>query len=236
MDRGIFVALSGATLHEKRLEILTDNLANVNTAGFKKRKPVFEDAMPSPYGPRTFSVLKEVVTDMSQGTTQKTGRPLDVAIRGDGFFAVQTPNGVRYTRDGSFTIGPDNTMSTNEGHPVMGENGVIKLTSSEVTIDTTGAVQDSTGAVVGRLKLVNFNNPAMLSREGSYFVPSPDAKPTPAGDDTRVQQGYVEISNVNAVRAMTTMIEALRSYETHAKMIQAIDDMTKKAIEEVGRT
>lgn len=235
MDRGIFVALSGATLHEKRLEILTDNLANVNTAGFKKRKPVFEDAMPSPYGPRTFSVLKEVVTDMSQGATERTGRPLDVAIRGDGFFAVQTPNGVRYTRDGSFTVGPDNTVSTNEGHPVIGEQGVIKLTSSDVSIDTTGVVQYSGGAVIDRLKLVNFNNPALLRREGSYFVPAAGAQEVPAGEDTQVQQGYVEVSNVNAVRAMTTMIEAMRSYETHAKMIQSIDDMTKKAIEEVGR-
>src|SRR3990172_7791333 len=105
MDRGIFVALSGAILHERRLEVLTDNLANVNTAGFKKQKPVFEDSMPDAYGLRSFSMMKSTVTDMSQGVAEKTGRPLDAAIMGNGFFAVQTPNGERYTRDGSFTIG-----------------------------------------------------------------------------------------------------------------------------------
>lgn len=236
MDRGIFVALSGAVLHEKRLEVLTDNLANVNTAGFKKQKPVFEDAMPSPYGPRTYSVMKEVVTDMSQGTTEKTDRPLDLAIMGDGFFTVNTPNGARYTRDGSFTAGVDGALLTREGHPVLGEKGAIKLASSDVTIDATGVLRGPGGVEMDRLKLVSFRNPASLVREGGYFVPPANAGEMPAGKDTQVQQGYVEVSNVNAIRAMTTMIEALRSYETHAKMIQSIDDMTKKAIEEVGRT
>ncbi len=236
MDRGIYVALSGAVLHEKRLEVLTDNLANVNTAGFKKQKPVFEDAMPSPYGPRTYSVMKEVVTDMSQGTTERTGRPLDLALMGDGFFTVNTPNGARYTRDGSFTVGVDGALLTREGHPVLGEKGVIKLASSDVSIDATGVIRGPGGVEMDRLKLAAFRNQASLVREGGYFVPPANAGEMPVDKGTQVQQGYVEVSNVNAIRAMTTMIEALRSYETHAKMIQSIDDMTKKAIEEVGRT
>ncbi|MFQ5736249.1 MAG: flagellar basal-body rod protein FlgF [Thermodesulfobacteriota bacterium] len=236
MDRGIFVALSGAKLHEKRLEVLTYNLANVNTAGFKKQKPLFEDAMPAPYGPRTYSVMKGVMTDMSQGVAEQTGRPLDVALKGDGFFSVDTPAGVRYTRDGSFAIGADGALVTKEGHPVMGEKGAIKLTSPDVTIDNAGVLKGPGGVKIDTLKLASFKNTADMRREGSYFVASPGAKEVPVDPSTAVQQGYVEVSNVNAVRAMTTMIEAQRSFEMQTKMIQALDELTKKAIDEVGRT
>src|SRR4030065_1419027 len=106
MDRGIFVALSGAMLHEKSSEVLPDSLANVNTAGFKMQKPVFEDSMPDAYGLRSFSSMKSTVTDMSQGVSEKTGRPFDVAIMGNGFFAIQTPEGECDTRDGTFTLCP----------------------------------------------------------------------------------------------------------------------------------
>lgn len=235
MDRGIFVALSGAVLQERRLEILTDNLANINTAGFKKQKPVFEDAMPNPWSTRTFAKSNGVTVDMSQGMTEKTDRKLDVAIKGDGFFVVDTANGPRYTRDGNFSMGIDGTLLTREGYAVRGEKGVIKLTTADVTIDATGNVQEK-GVTLDRLKLVSFNNISGLRREAGFFVPSdPSVKETKVGANTQVEQGYIETSNVNAVRAMTTMIEAMRSYETHAKMIQTMDEMTKKAIEDVGR-
>lgn len=234
MDRSIFVALSGAVIQEKRLEVLTDNLANVNTAGFKKQKPLFEDAMPDAYGIRDFASMDKVVTDMSQGPSEKTGRMLDLAIKGEGFFVLNTRNGLRYTRDGSFTLGTDGTLMSREGFPVTGEKGVIKLTSPEVEIDAEGNIREK-GAIVDRLKVVSFTNLMDLKREGNFFMPVEGAKETAVSRDTAIDQGYVETSNVNAVRAMTTMIEAMRSFETHTKMIQAIDDMTKKAIDEVGR-
>lgn len=235
MDRGIFVALSGAVLQEKRLEILSDNLANVNTAGFKKQRPLFQDAMPAPYGTRTFAVADGAVTDMSQGVAEKTGRRLDVAIKGDGFFVVDTPYGKRYTRDGNFTLGPQGNITTREGHAVLGRNGVIKLTSSDVVIDAEGNIQGN-GATIDKLKLVNFDNPGKLFREGNFFSAPLEVKEAGVSPDTGLEQGYIEVSNVNAVKSMTTMIEVLRSYETHSKMIQSLDDMTKKAIEEVGRS
>lgn len=234
MDRSIFVALSGAVIQEKRLEVLTDNLANVNTAGFKKQKPLFEDSMPDAYGIRDFASMDKVVTDMSQGPSEKTGRMLDLAIKGEGFFVMNTRNGPRYTRDGSFTLATDGTLISREGFPVTGEKGVIKLTSPEVAIDAEGNIREN-GAIVDRLKVVSFTNLMDLKREGNFFMPVDGAKETAVSKDTAIDQGYVEISNVNAVRAMTTMIEAMRSFETHTKMIQAIDDMTKKAIDEVGR-
>lgn len=235
MDRGIFVALSGAVLQERKLEYLSDNIANVNTAGFKKQKPIFENAIPRPFGARTYASLDDVVTDMSQGMTEKTDRKLDVAIKGDGFFVVNTPNGPRYTRDGSFAISREGTLETRDGYTVLGENGAIKLTSSDVTIDALGNVQDK-GNLIAKLKLVSFNTSTGLVREGSFYMPGSTAvKESPVNVNTQLEQGYIEVSNVNAVKAMTSMIEASRSYETQTKMIQTIDDMARKAIEEVGR-
>ncbi|HBG46138.1 MAG TPA: flagellar basal-body rod protein FlgF [Deltaproteobacteria bacterium] len=235
MDKGIFVALSGAVMQERRMEALTDNLANVNTAGFKAQRPLFEDAITDIFRVRTFGKLDELTIDMGQGHAQRTERKLDVAINGDGFFVVETPSGMRYTRDGSFTLNNEGNLVTMEGYPVMGDGGRIKLSTPEVLIDGAGAIHVN-GAVAAKLKLASFIDTAALRREGGFFAPLPGAKETPASPNTQVEQGYIEASNVNAVRAMTTMIEAMRSYETNTKLIQSMDDMTRKAIEEVGRT
>lgn len=235
MDKSIFVALSGAVLQERRMEVLTDNLANVNTTGFKAQRPLFEDSMTDAFRVRTFGRLDDVVTDIGQGPSQMTHRKLDVAIRGEGFFAVDTQAGTRYTRDGSFVLDPAGVLVTKEGHRVMGEDGPITLAGPDVLIDPDGGMHVN-GAAIGRLKLVSFANPLELRREGNYFVALPGAGEMPASPDTQVDQGFLEGSNVNAVRAMTTMIEAMRSYETNTKLIQSMDEMTKKAIDEVGRT
>lgn len=235
MDKGIFVALSGAVLQERRMEVLSDNLANVNTAGFKSQRPLFELASPDRFGIRTFGKLDEVANDLSQGMVQKTERKLDAAIRGEGFFAIETPYGRRYTRDGSFTVSTDGRLVTKEGNAVVGDKGEIRISSPEVSIDAVGNIT-SGGAPAGRLAVVTFKDLSLLKREGSFYAALPGAQEAPASPSTQVEQGYIESSNVNAVKAMTTMIEALRSYETHSKMIQSIDDMTRKAVEEVGRT
>ncbi len=235
MDKGIFVALSGAVLQERRMEVLTDNLANVNTTGYKGQKALFEASLPDQFRIRSFGRLGEVSTDYSQGVMQKTERKLDFAIRGEGFFAVETPNGRGYTRDGSFTAGANGELLTREGYQVLGDNGQpLRLAPGEVAVDSLGKLT-SGGKSIGGLKLSNFSDLTQLRREGSVYRAAPGAVDRPVSPNTQVEQGYIETSNVNAVKAMTTMIEAMRSYETHAKMIQSIDDQTRKSIEEVGR-
>lgn len=235
MDRGIYVALSGAVLQERRMEVLTDNLANVNTAGYKGQKPLFETSLSDEFRIRNFGRLGDVATDHSQGILQQTEKKLDFALRGDGFFVVETPMGKGYTRDGSFVAGVNGELLTKEGHKVMGADGPIRLSTPDVKADAVG-VLTSGGATVGELKLATFKDLTVLRREGGVYRPLPGAAEQPVSPNTQVEQGYVETSNVNAVKAMTTMIEALRSYETHSKMIQSIDDQTRKAVEEVGRT
>lgn len=235
MDRGIFVALSGAVVQERRLDILADNLANVNTTGFKKQEPLFRDAFPKPFGPRTFTWMNDVVNDMSAGANKQTGRNLDLALNGEGFFEVETPYGTRYTRAGEFTLDPAGTLVTQDGYAVAGENGPIKLGAEPVEIDAQGVIKQG-GAEVARLKLAFFDSPKDLIKEGALFTPEgTEVKEVASIGTTQVEQGYLEYSNVNAVKAMITMIEAQRSYESHTKMIQNMDELTRKAIEEIGR-
>jgi flagellar basal-body rod protein FlgG len=234
MDKSIYVALSGALLQEKKLDVLTDNLANANTSGFKKINPVFEDALAGADRLRRFATLDSIAVDFSPGLTERTERPLDVMIKGEGFFSVTTPSGIRYTRDGSFTIGKDGVLETRDGYSVMGENGPVRLGSSEVAIDENGSITEN-GAIVERLKVVSFERPDSLKRQGNLFSADDPATSPILAIDAKVAQGFIETSNISPVKAMTAMIESLRSYETHTKLIQTIDDMAKKAVEEVGR-
>ncbi len=235
LDRCIFVALSGAVTQEKRLDMLSENLANINTPGFKKRQLLFESMVDESNSMRHFSESKQVVTDMSQGFTKRSGRDLDLAIQGQGFFEIETPDGIRYTRNGTFMVDKDGSLVTSEGYGVLGGGGVIKLKGSNFVVSADGDISDKDGSL-GKLNIINFENPEMLVREGNYYsAPGEWVKEAPTDEMTEVLQGHLEVSNVNAVKAMTTMIECMRSYESQSKMIQTIDEITRKAIEEVGK-
>ena len=245
MDHGIYVATSGFLSQQKRLDIITNNLANVNTAGYKEDVPVFQisrfsqasiqpEGMGLPWSP-VFVSLKQKVTDFSQGTLTKTENPLDVALSGEGFFVVQTPQGPRYTRKGDFTIDRDGTLITQEGHPVMGEGGRIVLSSGEVEIDLEGNVFVD-GNQEGRLRVVAFQGQEDLIKEGeARFAWNGKASDVRQLERPDVRQGYLEMANVNPVREMVHMIEAIRTYEAQQKVIHSFDDARKKAVDEVGR-
>ncbi|HHL40626.1 MAG TPA: flagellar basal-body rod protein FlgF [Deltaproteobacteria bacterium] len=236
MDRSIYVALSGASMLEKRLELIANNLANAATAGFKKQRPLFTVESPDAAGLRSFVTGLSVVNDMSQGPLVKTDNVLDLAIEGDGFFTVETPYGIRYTRQGSFRLDADGRLTTADGHPVLGDKGVIKLTTPGVNIDSAGNVEVD-GVVVARLRIGRFDDPGALRKEGGlYSADGTGMEELKAGDGVRVLQGYQEKSNVNVVRQMVAMIEVSRSYETQSKVIEAMDDEARKAVNEVGRT
>ncbi len=233
MDRSIFVALSGLSAGVERLNTTSNNLANINTTGFKKLRPTFNVVAPSEQVTRAYAVSGPSVNDMTGGVMTKSGNPLDVALEGEGFFVVRTPRGERYTREGDFKIDTKGRLSTQGGFPVLGEGGVIKLSGSDVEIDASGSISES-GAVVGRLKVVKFNKEALLKSEGGLY--SSRTKPSAAAKGaTAVLQGFTEGSNVSALKEMVSMMDNLRAYQTQIKMIQSIDAMSRKAIEEVGR-
>jgi len=247
MSGGMYLAAAGAMVQQMRLDLLANNVANINTLGFKGDQAVFsvnqdssaqdpaaatDGAEPlSPYAPPFSSII-----DFSQGALQQTGNPLDVAINGDGFFCIQTPDGVQYTRQGNFTLNPDGVLVSQDGYPVLGQGGEITLNKGTVAIDPQGRVSVD-GDDVDQLQITDFSNRDLLEKAGSgrFMVTDPTAAGQPAVN-TSLRQGYLETSNVNPVRSMTEMIETARAFQAYQKVIQSEDDATAKSIEDVGKT
>lgn len=241
MNRGIYVALSGTLAQEKRLDVLTNNLANINTPGFKKDKTIFKVALPplenqnqgEGFMDKVFVEPGGINTDYSAAPYTQTGNPLDLAISGDGFFEVMTPQGVRFTRDGSFRRNEAGELVTGDGYQVMGEGGPIRVGVGDVKIEKDGSISVN-GAVAGRIKTVDFPKPYPLRKEmENLYAASDSAKAVPSSGE--LKQGYVEGANVSVIREMTAMIDVMRSYESYIKMMQSMDEATGKVINEVGR-
>ncbi len=264
-SKGIFAAVSGAMAQNSRLDTIANNLANVNTTGFKKDRQVFSEYLSSYEKPDNSIMVPRVpasiesfydmqggdnayvnpagtYTNFEQGSLKSTGNPLDMALEGKGFFEVLTPEGVRWTRNGSFQVDNDGRLVTKEGLPVLreGQNDpsqrIIQLTSRNATISQAGDIYDG-GNALGRIAVVDFANPDDLKKMGSSLYSannSPTAVPQPARE-TRIQQGFVEGSNVNVVEEMTDMISANRVFEATQKAIKGHDQMDDKLINTVGK-
>jgi flagellar basal-body rod protein FlgG len=243
------MATSGAEAQRLRLQILSNNLANINTAGFKEDRAVFrvsEDiATPPNQAPEALSTTALMgasvipltsLTDFSPGPIQQTGNLLDLAIEGDGFFSIQTEEGLRYTRNGAFTISPEGWLATSEGDAVLGEGGEITVEGADIHIDEAGNVIVD-GTPVDKLRLVTISDPAALRKIGKTLFELDEARgseePLSSGG---VRQGFLEGSNVNAVKVMTELIEVQRGYESYQKMIQTMGEMASRVISGVGLT
>ncbi|MGN6378750.1 MAG: flagellar hook-basal body protein [Gaiellales bacterium] len=242
MERGLYIAAAGMLAEQVRQDQIANDLANASTAGYKADRAVqssFADALVSNSATGqtvgSFSLgsrIERIVTDMSQGALSQTGDPLDVGLAGDGFFAVSTPGGVRYTRDGQLSIDPQGRLETTTGYTLLGANGqpidVSRATGpDDVTIDPTGVVKVKDN-VVGKIAIVSLTGAA--KQGDSLFTGTPGA--APAG--TTVQQGTLEGSGVNPATTMVDMIVSLRAYESTQRVIHAIDDDLGRAVTSVG--
>ena len=254
MNRAIYPILSGAVAQEKRLQVFANNLANVNTAGFKQDQQGFRGLLARanstaasvtsshgvvstlsvrPSGPteRVFAEAKAIRTAFEPGRIRITGNPLDVAIQNNGFFEVKTADGVRYTRNGIFSLDNQRRLVTNLGHPVMGIKGEIKVPPGNIQINAEGGIQVD-GNPIGAIKVVEFpdNQMPMKFAEGLFIGGKPTVSLRP-----QVQSGHIEESNVNSLSEMVKMIQGMRSYESAQKLIQTLDHMTDTAIQDLGR-
>lgn len=248
MSGAIYMGASGAVVQQMRLEILANNLANLGTSGFKRDLAVFSAAAPSAENDRNTGAPASgdpgfplpvlpfgQSVDFSQGAFETTERPLDVALDGDGFFAVQTPGGVEYTRQGSFSLDAESRLVTSDGFPVLGDSGPITIDGEIVTITGEGDILVDDNEA-GRLRIVDFPKPYRLKRtEGTRFVPEKANAAKAVPEATTVVQGAVEVSNTEAVTAMTQMIEVNRLFESYQKVIQTTSEMDQKAARELGR-
>ncbi len=245
MSQALYAAVSGAYNTQLRLDILTNNLANVNTVGFKEDKLYFH--LPeADEEPKTlqegegFSISPpaqpyDTRTDFTPSPLRPTGNVLDMALEGEGFFCVQTPQGTEYTRRGDFSLTQDGKLITKEGYPVLGKKGEIVLQGRKITVNETGEISVD-GNPVDTLKVVGIKQPDMLKKVSStLFAPENEGAGEKEIKAFKIKQGFLETSGVNGVRTMTEMIEVMRGYESYQKVIQFLSEATKKSINEVGK-
>jgi flagellar basal-body rod protein FlgF len=248
MADGIYTALTGAIAQQQTLDVIANNVANVNTAGYRADRAAFSEFLAgaqkdqpilSATGklpPRVdhFVQLDSVTRDHADGVLKLTGNPLDMALSGDGYFVVQTAGGERLTRAGNFMLRANNVLSTSDGHDVLGENGrPITLSSARnVQVSSDGVVQ-SDGQVVGKLKLVRTADPGSLEKESAtLFKPAEGTQFQHA--EVTVTQGHVESSNVNAVAGINDLITVNRSFDALQRVIETFQKLDERTARELG--
>ncbi|MFM9845356.1 MAG: flagellar basal-body rod protein FlgF [Dongiaceae bacterium] len=240
MDNASYVALARQSALQRALDVTANNVANLRTTGFKAEKVQFEEYMQALKSPgmkqAPLSSVLDIgtVTDMSSGPLETTGNSLDFAILGDGFFAVQTDAGVRYTRGGSFRMDENGQLVTQDGKPVLDAGGSpiqLEGASGPVTVNGSGEIS-SNGAVLGQLGVAGFADPQSLVHEGNGLFKS-DAVPTAAS--VSIVQGMLESSNAQPVVEITRMIDILRNFESAQKMLDAQHDLSRDTVAKLGK-
>lgn len=281
MVRGVYTGASGMIAQQERLDVVANNLANVDKPGFKRDTATFK-AFPEMMAARTeddgvviFPLgstdirpyvgrmgtgveVNEVFTEWEQGSLRETGNQLDIALSDKGFFTIETPNGERYTRNGSFLIDKDNYLVTKHGYKVMGENGYIQIKTNNYVIDEEGRVSVNKRyqnnddfvqmtqnewkdeEILDTLKIVRFENERYLKKEEeSFWVDTQISGPAYIAqkgiDRPKVLSRFLEMSNVNPINEMVRMIEVQRAYELNSKSIATHDTLIGRVVNEVGR-
>jgi flagellar basal-body rod protein FlgF len=234
VSSGIYVATAGAVAQSNALDATANNIANASTAGFHGDKLTFREALSKARSPDVALVSAGTArVDTEAGVMQETGNPLDCALEGDGYFAVNTPSGTRYTRAGNFQLDANGTLVTSEGNAVRGADGkpiTLPTNAANFGIAPDGTVS-ADGVAVGQLELVKFAPNQMQRAGGSLFTAS--GKPA-AGDPPTVRNGLVEGSNINVVRGVVDLVKVSRTYESLMKVIQGYHDVEQRAARELG--
>lgn len=227
------VSLIGSLRQEKRLNIISNNLSNSNTIGFKKDIPVFKNLLHSSSRKIDYLPLDTTAISFEQGDLKKTGNDFDLAIEGDGFFKLNTPAGIRYTRAGNFKLDKTKILINSNGYPVLGKNGPVQIDGEKIVVENDGTIKVD-GNMVDQFDIVSFNNLNVLKKEGGQLFNNENQKERPI-ENPRILQGFLENSNVNPMEEMIELIETFRAFESCMKAIQSQDEMDSKAVNELGR-
>lgn len=243
MDNAVYVGVSRQMVLRREMDIIANNIANVDTAGFKVESLMQKTEPGAPAvtlgGPRPvkFVAADTVARDFGQGAMNKTGASLDMAIEGEGFFQIQTPSGPRFTRDGRFTTDPTGRLVSQQGYPVMSDGGgeiVIDAEKGQVSVGADGTMSQG-NELVGKVGMFKFANQGALEKSGdNSFKNSSNLQPEVAAN-AKLRQGHLESSNVKPVLEITRMVEVSRAYESTAKMIDAEADLSRRSVERLGR-
>ncbi len=241
MENAQLIGLSRQRALLRQMDVVANNIANINTTGFKVESVMFEEYKMPVARDKDFTASDQILSytqdwatlhNFTAGSITQTGNPLDIALQGDGFLTVETASGEKYTRNGELKINNSGILVTNSGDPILSEGGQIRFEPSEsnITIDAQGYISTDSGSK-GRLKIVSFENPQELTREGGNLF----AGSNPIQDlSTKVSQGAIERSNVSSVLEMARMIEISRAYQSLSKIQKSHDDLRRSAIQKLG--
>lgn len=263
-DKGIFTAVSGAMAQSAKLETIANNIANANTTAFKRDQQVFQEYLTSYEkapdviqvpkvpasiesfydhngGDKSFVDVAGTYTDHTQGTIKPTGNPFDLALQGPGFFEILTPEGVQLGRAGNFIRNGEGLLVTKEGFPVLSEGAgdpstrMIRIPEGQISVSPQGQIQ-TRDQMLQKLSVVEVSSLDQIKKTGGQrFAVVNDSIRLPAANQTFIQQGFVETSNVNIIREMTDMISTTRLFESTQKAIQAYDTMNGKMISDIPK-
>jgi len=246
MVRGSYIAGTGMLVQRRMMETITNNIVNADTTGYKKETLTaqsFDEVLLNRINDngnnngaigslRYGTQVDQLYIDYTTGAFEETGRSTDLALVGDNaFFAVETPAGERYTRAGAFYLDNEGYLTDGEGNYVLGDNGRIYLGTSDFGVDTNGNIT-ANGAYVDTLRVVTFEDTAALRKQGSNLFYTDEA---PANaENYEVRQGFLEGSNVDVAREMVDMLAVYRLYEANQKIVTMTDEITGKAVNEIG--
>ncbi len=250
MENALLIGLSRQTALERQLDVIANNIANVNTTGYKADNTLFEAYLNTPAHEDNFVASDRRVSfvedrgtyrDMTQGAAEETKNPLDIAIDGSAFLAVQTAGGERYTRDGSLKINNQGQLVTAGGNQVLGANGpiIFQQTDHDINITPDGTITviegtNRTDSFRGQLRLVSFTDAQKMLKEGLNLYSAGQGGTPQADTKSTVRQGFIEKSNVNAVAEMSRMMEVSRTYSAVANMMNQQAELQKTAIQQLA--
>ncbi|MGD9579660.1 MAG: flagellar basal-body rod protein FlgF, partial [Syntrophorhabdus sp.] len=241
MLNGLFSNFSGKFVNSRRLEIISNNIANVSTPGFKVSRPVFnaftgEDESGNGMLQNTFVSMYDSYVNFAPSSLLETGNNFDFAIEGDGFFVVLTKDGPMYTRNGKFTINQEKKLVTADGDPVLGKSGEITIDGQEFFVENDGSVFVGNGfeekAFVDTIKIIDFEDKRYLRNYGkNLFSNIQEGATEIIPENSTVRQGYYEASNVDIMREMIEMIHTVRAYEAYTKIGESLDSVLGQLID-----
>lgn len=241
MDNALYVGLSQQMVLERQMDMVANNIANLNTTAYRAARPVFQEFVMNagPKQPVSFVLDFGVARDSRPGVMTPTDNPFDLAINGKGFMSVQTPDGIRYTRNGHFTLDPTGRVTTREGYPLLDEGGA-EITVDDPNLGTPVISGDGTIAqgdtVLGKVGMFSFDNEQGLKAVGESLFEAPaGVTANPADGETQVVQGMLEASNVQPVVEITRMIELQRRYQTMQNLLSEDHDLQRTAIQRLGK-
>jgi flagellar basal-body rod protein FlgF len=243
MDNALYVGLSRQMTLRHELDIVANNIANADTTGFKVENLLVKTEPKAPAvtldGPKPvkFVIDTGVARDFSQGTLRTTGSPLDLAIEGQAFFKLTTPDGERYTRDGHFRLDDTGKLVTQNGQPVADAGGgelLIDPQKGPIAIAADGTVSQGIEQV-GKIGVVRFDSLSVLEKTGDNLYRNTSNQQSQPAPDARVRQGMLEGSNVNTITQITKMLEVTRAYESMAKMMDSTATLSRDSISRLGK-